>query len=203
MKNKCASRWVAVVVLSLAMSAIQTVQAFPHPSHTKRDAPSCSVKPIRVGQAWKIEYSFGGGIPMPGRGTVHLTLANDGHAALSVIVHKKPTQTRTVKIPVAAMEKINNTLRKSPPSCMHTRLRQGYVVVDMGAYVLKFTSAGKTVAARVDECHYVDRGGKTFEAIVDSIQGLKPYLGNEIAWNSMAATNVKSDACVSSGRNAP
>lgn len=140
---------------------------------------------------------------MPGRGTVHLKLASDGNAVLSVIVYKKPTRTRTVQIPAAAMEKINNTLRKSSPSCMHTRLRKGYVVVDMGAYVLKFTSAGETVAARIDECHYVDKGGKIFEAIVDGIQGLKPYLGSEITWNSMAATNVKSDACVSSGRNTP
>jgi len=197
MKFRHLAHLAASVAMALALAAmvIQPTQASPDPPSAKPRSHVCSVKPFPRGRAWKMEYSFGGGLPVPGRGSVHLLLHSDGKAVLTISVYNNPPRTRVVTLPPKAMARISGILRKSPPACMHTTGRKGYTVVDMGAYMLRFTSAGKSITARVDECHYVNRGGKVFEAIVDGIQDLKPYLGEEITWNTMAATSMKSDAC--------
>ena len=186
----CATVLLAILV---GMACSERTYAKQVPPATNSNSSACTAASIVAGQPWRLEYSFGGGI-MPGTGTVNLLLASDGKAVVTVKHYKKPPSFRTVTVPPAEMDKITKTLTKWPPTCIHTVLRQGYIVYDNGAYSLQFTSGASSSTALFDECHFVDNADG-FQAIYDAIQRLAPYIGKEITWSSGVSTSVKGDMC--------
>jgi hypothetical protein len=168
--------------VSSAASATSSAQA-----HT----PFCLARPIPKAQPWTLDYRWGGGL---GPGSVHLELSSDGSATLTSTPRDDKPSIRQITIPPDALERVRESLAGSPLACVHTRVREGYTVFDLGQYVLKLTSGGTTVSAYVDGCHEVD-DPKTFSSIVGAVQSLKPFLGESIRWGPFATTTMRSDAC--------
>lgn len=129
-----------------------------------------------------------------GPGSVDLSLSSDGKAVLTSTQNQGKPAVRNLKIPADSMAKIAEVLGKSQPACVHTILRKGYIVFDLGRYSLKFTSGATSASAYIDECHVVD-DVERFKAIVDAIYGLKPLLGDDITWGSFATTSAPGNGC--------
>lgn len=186
------SVWMAVLVaLPISVASANGSGIQQNPAAATVALPSCTAPPIPPGQPWTLEYSWGGGM---GTGSVDLSLSSDGKAVLTSTPNQGKPTVRNLKIPADSMAKIVEVLSNSQPECVHTILRKGYIVFDLGRYSLKFTSGATSVSAYIDECHVVD-DVERFKAIVDVIYDLKPLLGDDITWGPFATTSAPGNGC--------
>lgn len=129
-----------------------------------------------------------------GPGAVHLELSSDGNATLTSTATGGKPAVRRLTISPEALERVRDVLTKSPLACVHTRLRKGYIVFDVGQYTLKLTKGGTTVSAYIDGCHGVD-DPTAFSSLLEAVEGLEPFLGSTIKWGPFATTTISDDAC--------
>lgn len=190
-------KWRGVILVSTLMTwslmGAQAAGAAPPAPADSSEAlvAACSAEPISYAQPWVLEYHWDGGL---GPGSVHLKLSSDGSAILTSAPTGGKSSDRSLTIPPSAMAKLRAALTKSPLACVHTQIRKGYVVFDLGQYMLKLTHGGKVESAYVDQCHAVDDAAK-FSTLVDAVQGLEPFLGDAIKWGPFATTSMESDSC--------
>lgn len=183
----------AAVLMTCSVAAAQAVgTAAPAPPNSAQTHEvACVAQLASNSQPWVLEYSWSGGL---GPGSVHLKLSSDGSAILTSTPAGGMTSDKRVTIPADAMAKLRAVLTHSPLACVHTRVRKGSVVFDLGQYMLKLTHGSTAVSAYVDECHVVDDTA-TFSALVDAVQGLESFVGEEIKWGPFATSSMRSDVC--------
>jgi hypothetical protein len=158
---------------------------------------ACDAAPIVPGQAWEFEYSFTGSI-VPGVGTVRIVLPSTGDTTVTTKYREDLTHVKHVHLPPNVVAKIAKVLSKWPPACIHTLVRKGYYVADIGRTEIKFTTGARSTTAVVGPCRYVDNG-EAFQAIYDAVASLKPYFGDAATWSAMMYTPIKGDACKAQG----
>jgi len=129
-------------------------------------------------QRWSLTYSWSGGM---GPGNVSVVIDSDGMATLRAHPIGGEDVERQGMLDAPSIARISEAVDKTGLLCQAPRVRDGYVVHDLGRFSVEVKQDTYSKTVYIDECHTLP-DTPAMHAVLTEIAGLKSALGEAVDW---------------------